>query len=235
MTNSSRLSTILWAAPIIASTTYSHFKDGPPAKSWTLKYNLLIAIMRTYIKGPAATLTPEQMQKGSLTRHQPLPQDCIETELTIATEYREKGEKILAPHVDGLVDDWDWRADRCAADPLPASWITTTATPTAATASNQRTLLYFHGGAYFLGTYKLYRPLLGKLALKSGGARVLAVDYRLAPQHPFPAGLEDALAAYLYLLSPPGDAPFDPVPASQIVISGDSAGKCVVNRISLFL
>lgn len=181
-----------------------------------------------YIIGPGAALTTEQMQRGSLSRHQPLPQDCIETELTIATEYREKGEKILAPHVDGLVDDWDWQADRSTADPLQASWITTAAAPTAA--SSQRTLLYFHGGAYYLGTYKLYRPMLGKLALKSGGARVLAVNYRLAPQHPFPTALEDALAAYLYLLSPPGDAPFDPVPASQIVISGDSAGKWVVEE-----
>ncbi|KAI8076346.1 Alpha/Beta hydrolase protein [Halteromyces radiatus] len=69
----------------------------------------------------------------------------------------------------------------------------------------------------------MYRPLLGKLAILAD-ANVFTVDYRLAPDHPFPTALEDALAAYMYLLDPPKDALFDPIPSSQIVISGDSAG-----------
>lgn len=52
----------------------------------------------------------------------------------------------------------------------------------------------------------------------------LAVDYRLAPDSPFPAALHDALAAYLYLINPPADAGVKAVDPKNIVIMGDSAG-----------
>lgn len=54
---------------------------------------------------------------------------------------------------------------------------------------------------------------------------ILAVDYRLAPQHSFPIAVEDALAAYLYLLNPPSDSPIKSIPAHEIYIGGDSAGN----------
>lgn len=54
--------------------------------------------------------------------------------------------------------------------------------------------------------------------------RAFAVNYRKAPQYPFPCALQDALAAYLYLLYPPPEAKHRPVPPGQIVIAGDSAG-----------
>ncbi|CAO3587539.1 unnamed protein product [Absidia cylindrospora] len=227
---SSMLSMILWVTPIIASTVYSHFKEGPPAKSWTLKHYLLIAVIRSYIIGPASTLTPQQMQRGSLQRVQPVPKNCIETGLSISTRYREQGGQVLGnlfeDHDENLIG-WDWRTDRnkSTTEALQGSWIQPILSKQQQDQRqpHKRTLLYFHGGAYFLGTYKLYRPFLGKLATLAD-ARVLAVDYRLAPQHPFPTALEDALAAYLYLLDPPMDAPFEAIPSSQIVISGDSAG-----------
>ncbi|KAG0010346.1 hypothetical protein BGZ80_001572 [Entomortierella chlamydospora] len=57
-----------------------------------------------------------------------------------------------------------------------------------------------------------------------GGAKVLTIDYRLAPDSPFPAAVVDALAAYLYLLNPPIDSGIAPVDSKNIVIMGDSAG-----------
>lgn len=54
--------------------------------------------------------------------------------------------------------------------------------------------------------------------------RVCAIDYRLAPQHPFPAAVEDALATYLYLIDPPKEANLKPIDPKKIVIAGDSAG-----------
>ncbi|CAO3588315.1 unnamed protein product [Absidia cylindrospora] len=161
--------------------------------------------------------TVEKIQRAVNNRTQPLSKHCTEIKFTIGTEWQEKGGAILE-HALANNDNVAWQDDRTTADPLKASWIQPTKTPI-----GPKTLLYLHGGAYFLGTYKLYRPFLSKLALKSN-AGVLAVDYRLAPQHPFPCALEDALAAYLYLLAPPPDAPFSPVAASDIVISGDSAG-----------
>jgi acetyl esterase/lipase len=79
-----------------------------------------------------------------------------------------------------------------------------------------RYVLYLHGGAYVFGSPFTHRALTTRLAL-AASAVVLAVDYRLAPEHPHPAALEDAMTAYRALLA-------QQVPASRIVISGDSAG-----------
>ncbi|HNV54102.1 MAG TPA: alpha/beta hydrolase [Pseudomonadales bacterium] len=80
----------------------------------------------------------------------------------------------------------------------------------------QRVLLYLHGGAYLFGSVQGFRPFLSRLAVENG-IRVLAVDYRLAPEHRFPAAQQDALAAYQWLL----DQGHEP---EQIIIAGDSAG-----------
>ncbi|MCA9790170.1 MAG: alpha/beta hydrolase [Candidatus Eremiobacteraeota bacterium] len=79
-----------------------------------------------------------------------------------------------------------------------------------------RTILYFHGGGYFFGSPTTHRSLTRPLA-KLSGCRVFALRYRLAPEFPFPAAHEDALAAYLGLL----EAGEDP---HEIVLAGDSAG-----------
>jgi len=77
-------------------------------------------------------------------------------------------------------------------------------------------ILYLHGGAYAVGSVTSHRKFLARLA-KACQMKVLAIDYRLAPEHPFPAALQDALAAYQCLFS----KGYDP---SNIVIAGDSAG-----------
>lgn len=82
--------------------------------------------------------------------------------------------------------------------------------------SPQRVILYLHGGAYCVGSPRTHRALTGNLALASE-ARVFVADYRLAPEHPFPAALDDAVAAYEGLLAD-GHQPAD------LVIAGDSAG-----------
>ena len=78
-------------------------------------------------------------------------------------------------------------------------------------------LLYLHGGGYQLGSTVSHRELAARLA-RSTGVRALAVDYRLAPEHPFPAAVDDALAAYRWLLEDQGLA------AGSVVLAGDSAG-----------
>ena len=86
------------------------------------------------------------------------------------------------------------------------------------------TLLYFHGGALFMMDPCSHRAITSHLAHLTNG-RVLSVRYRLAPQNPFPAALLDAFVSYLSLLYPPPTESFhDPVPASHIVLAGDSAG-----------
>ncbi len=83
-------------------------------------------------------------------------------------------------------------------------------------ADKGRTLLYLHGGAFVIGSAQAYRPLWSGLAA-AAGIRAVAIDYRLAPEHPFPAAIEDALSAYQALLDG-GASP------GSIVVAGDSAG-----------
>lgn len=83
------------------------------------------------------------------------------------------------------------------------------------TADDETCILYLHGGAYLLGSRHSHRGLTAHLAHATGAQAVL-VEYRLAPEHPFPAGLDDAVAVYRALLDE-----FDP---ASILISGDSAG-----------
>ena len=78
------------------------------------------------------------------------------------------------------------------------------------------TILYLHGGAWTLGWNNTERRMVAYLSLDAH-TRSLAVDYRLAPEYPFPAALEDCLTAYRWLLS-------SGIPPHQIVIAGDSAG-----------
>jgi monoterpene epsilon-lactone hydrolase len=77
-------------------------------------------------------------------------------------------------------------------------------------------MLYLHGGVFVFGSAFGYRPLAGALALASG-CSVLVADYRLAPEHPFPAALDDAHATYLWMLERGADP-------AQLVVAGDSTG-----------
>ena len=77
-------------------------------------------------------------------------------------------------------------------------------------------LLYLHGGAYILGSRRTHRQLVSHMAREAGVTAIMP-EYRLAPEHPFPAGIDDAVAVYRALLEA-GYLPQD------IVISGDSAG-----------
>jgi epsilon-lactone hydrolase len=86
-------------------------------------------------------------------------------------------------------------------------------------------LLYFHGGGYRLGSAASYRAYGSQLA-RACSARVVLVDYRLAPEHPFPAAVDDALVAYRWLL---GRQPSH----GRIVVAGDSAGGGLAAALGL--
>jgi monoterpene epsilon-lactone hydrolase len=80
----------------------------------------------------------------------------------------------------------------------------------------ERAALYLHGGAFVMGSPATHRELAARLSAASG-ARMLVLDYRLSPEHPFPAAMQDALSAYCWLL----DEGYEP---KQVAIGGDSAG-----------
>ena len=101
------------------------------------------------------------------------------------------------------------------ANGVPAEWI-----DPQGGLQTSRTILFLHGGSFNSGSITSHRTLAGSVACASK-ARALLIDYRLAPEHPFPAAIEDALAAYLWLIA----QGFSP---SQIVLAGDSAGGTLV-------
>jgi acetyl esterase/lipase len=104
----------------------------------------------------------------------------------------------------------DVRVEPVVANGVAAEW---TATPGADPA---RVVLFLHGGGYVSGSLLSHRHMVAQ-AGREAGARTLALGYRLAPEHPFPAALEDAVAGYRFLLSH-GFAP------RRIALAGESAG-----------
>ncbi|MCC2669721.1 MAG: mlhB [Armatimonadetes bacterium] len=108
----------------------------------------------------------------------------------------------------------DVRCTAADAAGVPGQWVI------AAGGDPDLRLLYLHGGGFIAGSSDYYLTLAARLSLAIGGA-VLALDYRLAPEHPFPCGLEDSLRAYHWLreCGPDGAGA-----ARAVVIGGDSAG-----------
>ena len=94
---------------------------------------------------------------------------------------------------------------------IPAEWITTPGS------NNNQVILYFHGGGFVAGSIKTHRDLVSRISRVSK-ARILIIDYRLAPEHPFPAGLDDCVSAYKWLINDEKIAP------ENIIVAGDSAG-----------
>jgi epsilon-lactone hydrolase len=123
--------------------------------------------------------------------------------LTIA-ERRAATESVAAQAPPGTT------VEPADADGVPAEWVV------AEGVQADRVLMYLHGGAYQIGSPATLRYMIG-LVSAAAQARVLSVDYRLAPEHPFPAAVEDSLTAFRYLLR----TGIEPV---AVAIAGDSAG-----------
>ena len=104
----------------------------------------------------------------------------------------------------------DVTCERVGAGGVPAEWIT------APGAREDRIMVYLHGGAYLIGSMRSHRVALSLMS-RAAGVRVLGLDYRLAPEHTFPAPVQDTIAAYRWLLSNGADP-------KKIVFGGDSAG-----------
>ena len=104
----------------------------------------------------------------------------------------------------------DVKCEPVSADGVPAEWIVPPG------AEPHRVLLYLHGGGYVIGSINSHRAMIARIA-RASRARAIAIDYRLAPEHPFPAAVEDATRAYRWLLAQGNFA-------RNMVIAGDSAG-----------
>jgi len=133
--------------------------------------------------------------------------------------------RVRAPEIAQRRKDFDARSQEyqvaadvtiepVTANGVPAEW---TATPDAA---RDGAILYLHGGGYVIGSLVSHRHMVSEIG-RAARTRTLALDYRLAPEHPFPAPVEDTLAGYRFLLAQ-GLAP------DRIALAGDSAGGGLV-------
>jgi epsilon-lactone hydrolase len=104
----------------------------------------------------------------------------------------------------------DIKAEPVSAGGVKAEWVS------APGAESSRAILYLHGGGYVIGSINTHRALAGRLS-RAAKARVLLIDYRLAPEHPFPAAVDDSVAAYRWMLA-------QGLKPTRIAVAGDSAG-----------
>ena len=111
------------------------------------------------------------------------------------------------------IDD-DIETERVGVNGVAAEWIW------APESDKRRVILYLHGGGYVIGSVRTHRVLMAHLA-RAAKARVLALDYRLAPETPFPGPIDDTVNAYQWLLS-------EGIEPANMAIAGDSAGGGLV-------
>ena len=106
---------------------------------------------------------------------------------------------------------------KTSAGGVPAEWIIESGV------KPEKRLAFFHGGGFVAGGLDFYRPFASWIS-KATGCSVLLVDYRLAPEHPFPAAVEDVLSSYRWMCN---NGPDGKYPARKTFIGGDSAGGCL--------
>lgn len=235
---------ILPQVPTLASTALWHSLGRSPTSSkWDLRTELTVQVLKFMMGGAGRKPSPiGQVQrlscndpgvKGKMwiakaTIKAPSEGDegLREAVFKAVDEMKVADTNYTKPKlVDTEVEWTGFRPDAGKADPLPdvseeEKYKQMMAEPSR---TSNTTILYFHGGAYYLADPATHRPLVSRLAKESRG-RACSVRYRLAPQAAFPAQLLDALMVYLSLLYPPPGSMHEPVEAKHIVLAGDSAG-----------
>ncbi len=104
---------------------------------------------------------------------------------------------------------------------VPAEWIVPAGN------ESQRCILWLHGGTFYAGSINSHRSIAANVGA-AAKTRVLLIDYRLAPEHPFPAGPQDSFASYLWLLE-------QGIPSKSITVVGDSAGGALTMGLAISL
>ncbi|KAG8629335.1 hypothetical protein KVT40_003200 [Elsinoe batatas] len=213
--------------PSVIETAISHYiKRGPLRGKPTahISYDEGLHLVRQFLDY-ASNHTVDEVQSFT-AQWVPCPRWVKASDILIPEAHLSHAASLLSTQLGptglkavGGSQWWQWRPSQM---PLKAEWIEMRADYNERKAKSlpaKRIILYIHGGAYYFGSIDEHRYQLQRHARKLK-ARLLAPRYRLAPQFPFPCGLQDALASYLHLLTE-----FDP---SSILLMGDSAGAGMV-------
>ncbi|PHH90314.1 hypothetical protein CDD83_3988 [Cordyceps sp. RAO-2017] len=217
----------LAVTPTVLSTLFSHYVNRKPLRERPtahLSYDEGLHLIRSFLDF-ASHHTVEELQAFT-SQWVPHPQWVKVDHVAVPDEHLQRSAQLLEQELgpDGIRQVggrrwWRWRKPKSE---LQAEWIEMRADAherKKAGDAGRRVMMYIHGGAYFFGSVDEHRYQMQRHARKLK-ARVLAPNYRLAPQFPFPCGLQDCLATYLFLLT--SQEP------STIVLAGDSAGGGMV-------
>ncbi|TWU77676.1 hypothetical protein ED733_008227 [Metarhizium rileyi] len=220
--------------PTVISTLFSHYLHRKPLKqkpTADLSYDEGLHLIRSFIDF-ASHHTVEELQAFT-SQWVPSPQWVKVDVISISDEFLSRSAELIQDQLGpgGIVQVggkqwWQWRKSKTM---LEGEWIEMRSHYNARKATDddgRRVILYVHGGAYYFGSVDEHRYQMQRHARKLK-ARLFAPKYRLAPQFPFPCGLQDCLAAYLYLIS------FQE--PSTIVFAGDSAGGGMIVSILCIL
>ncbi|OAA70245.1 alpha/beta hydrolase fold-3 [Cordyceps fumosorosea ARSEF 2679] len=234
MTKLSTTSVSFAVTPTVVATLFSHYLNREPLREKPtahLSYDEGLRLVRAFLQH-AAHHTVEDLQAFT-SQWVPSPQWVKLENIKIPEQHLSRSAELINEELgeDGraLVGGsqwWQWRRPK---KPLEAEWIEMRGHANERKRTGDpghRVILYFHGGGYYFGSVDEHRYQMQRHARKLK-ARVLAPRYRLAPQFPFPCGLQDCLAAYLHLLSSQ-----DP---STIILAGDSAGGGMALALLLIL
>ncbi|KAF0393710.1 alpha/beta-hydrolase [Gigaspora margarita] len=215
---------------IIPSTVLKHYIEGPPIKSWDLKFHLAVKLLKSDGRLWKLPIVQAQKELIEFTKIK-APSNIIIQKVILDERYRRKSiihlEKGLKQYEDVLDEKWKEPSDE-----LHGEWVYIKEDNR--NNETDKVVLYMHGGTYYLCSTEYSRIFTFKFA-EYAKARVFAIDYRLSPQSQFPASLCDAVAAYLYLINPGSDAGFEPINPKRIVFAGESAGGGLTFATLLFL
>lgn len=242
--NAKMLLQLVGKLPLIARVALLHMLHmSPPSKYIDLRSELTVAVIRSFIDAPkpmSITHTQKILNRDPGIKGRiwvakytsPAPPEnsirdviisTVESMRTAAADGSRPAplDDIQWPNAVSVEAEWTgYRKNATSSSTLPPILELEKYAELMREVTSPATVLYFHGGAYYLMDPASHRPTTKKIAKLTGG-RCYSVRYRLAPQHPFPAALVDALQSYLTLLHPPKGAFHDPVKPENIVFAGD--------------
>ncbi|PTB67188.1 hypothetical protein BBK36DRAFT_1091758, partial [Trichoderma citrinoviride] len=241
-TNFRLLFLILSKLPLLTRVAVLHaLRLSEPAKYVDLRSNLVVSFIRALLTPStprpisyAQKLSTRNTEiKGriwiSLYASPPPPEtDLRDALLHVVESMRDPssgdGNSVRVPQLVPVQAEWTgYRAAASKREPQPVMSEAAKYRAMMKECREPTTVLYFHGGAYYLCDPATHRHVVKRLAKLTGG-RCYSVRYRLAPQDPFPSALLDALVSYFTLLYPPPDAYHEAVKPYHVVFAGDSAG-----------
>lgn len=221
----------------VATTVAAHLIDGPVRESWNLTTSVMMTIMRSSMLNHCCQGRHSMTIVRGLTDRVALPFALVGARGE-ATEVSVNSSNNLISAVRNLVGLPPLDSDReLVPRKIPAEWVVNKSLSEAEIEKGP-TVLFLHGGAHIFLSPRTHRGITSKISLACR-ARVLSLDYRLCPENPFPAAIEDAIAAYCALIdhhpkSHKFSATLSTLVAtipSRVIVMGDSSGGCLTLQL----